>query len=298
MGRKPLPGRLRAIPAINANIEELHEDDDALIRLHEIMFGVTGSRSVRKKNVLAWSSREVEDSPKKIETLRAAISGTPLLTVLKEICVMLDLNVPMGRPAIEAAIFEFLSNVPELDGSASSKKVKAKPAPVQEPIIKDAPTIETSPELTMTDTNQTPKDEEMTENELMDTSQATTPDDSEGEDVPPPAIVRKKIRRGGRKKGSRNKTPEEKEALRLALLIKPKGRPGRKKGSKNSPKMARPKPESPGRESQRRGRPLNFNEMRAFRAFVKNNFPDVFQKWAQMPTSEQESYWVRHRYDI
>ena len=270
MGRRPLPGRLRALPAVAKNVDDLADDDDALIRLHEILFGVPGSKSIRKKNVLSWSSKEIEESPKRVESIRAALSATPLLTVLKEICVMLDLNVPMGRAAIEAAIFDFLIHVPHGKEAASP------------PAVKKAPAVQ-------------PKEENVPADEPMEEpTQPPSADESDDmEDVPPPVVVKKRVKRGGRKKGSRNKTPEEKEALRLAKLMRPRGKPGRKKGSKNNPAL-KAKPT----EMQRRGRPLNFNEMRAFRAFVKNNFPDVFQKWAQMPPGEQESYWVRHRYDI
>jgi hypothetical protein len=257
------------------NVDDLADEDDALVRLHEILYGNSGSRSVRKRNVLSWTSK-IGD--KRHQAMRAAISETPTLTVLKEICVMLDINVPTGRPAIEAAIYDFLLNIPGgvIETVEESKTQESPVSWEQSPVPSFPPTpssIETEVE------EERPIEKESVEETKKDETEVVAP-------------VRKRVKRGGRRKGSRNKTPEEREAERLARLSKPKGKPGRKKGGKNRPSTRE------ATRFQRRGRPLNFNEGRAFRSFVKNLFPNVLDKWLELSPQERESYWVRHRFDM
>ena len=122
MGRRASTGRLRTSSSVTNNINDLSEEDDALIRLHEILFGMPGSKSMRKKNVLGWSFSE---SQRRSDAIKVAICATPELTVLKEICVMLDIDLPAGRPAIEASLFDFLTNlVPTADGGTTIEKIK------------------------------------------------------------------------------------------------------------------------------------------------------------------------------
>jgi hypothetical protein len=228
------------------------------MRLHEILYASAGSKSTRKKHVLEWATKASSLTCRQIEAIRKSISETEILTILKEICVMLDVNVPVGRPAIESAILDVLVQ-PD-----TPKEEKSQPE-----------------SLLATPEEQDAKKES---EQSSDSSEETV------ETKPTRTVVRViRTKKGGRKKGSKNKTPEQREAERVERLTKPRGRPGRKKGSKNSTTS------SPSIDGKRRGRPLKFSETRAFRAFVQQQHPEVYQQWLKMPQTEQEEYWVRHK---
>ena len=270
-------GRLRSFPRIVANIKELADDDDALIRLHEILFASAGAKTTRKKHVLEWSTSASAMTSRQIEQIKTAISETPILTVLKEICVMLDANVPTGRPNIEQTILRVLVQSDEPPAklpTAALPRYTTQSAPAEISIEEPA------------DPEPAKEEEASSSPSSSSSSQSTAEDTSQMSNKP-------RGRKGGRKKGSRNKTPEEREADRLAWLQRPKGRPGRKKGSKNSVKSGEGKPTSG--TGKQRGRPMKFSETRAFKAYVKSLFPDVYRSWTQMGQEQQLNYWVRYQ---
>jgi hypothetical protein len=269
-------GRLRSFPRIVSNIKDLADDDDALIRLHEILFSSAGSKTTRKRHILEWATSERSMTARQISQIKTGISETPILTVLKEICVMLDANVPAGRPNIEQAILRVLvqsdETIPNIQNPALPRYTsRSAPAEItfeipSEPIV--------------------PQESESGSSPSSSSSQSTVEESARLSNKP-------RGRKGGRKKGSRNKTPEQREADRQAWLMRPKGRPGRKKGSKNAVKS------STGKQSRsmgkQRGRPMKFSETRAFKAFVESKFPDVYRSWTQMAPEQRLNYWVRYK---
>ena len=84
---------------------EVDDDDEALVRLHEILYGHSGVKSSRKLKILKWGGA-LDDGMK--SRIKAAISMTTLGTVLKEICVLLGIDIGENRDKIESDIYHFL----------------------------------------------------------------------------------------------------------------------------------------------------------------------------------------------
>lgn len=110
-----LKRKLSSFPNIVANIESLSQDDDALCRLHEILFGSSGVKTTRKSRIANWKIGRIANIAK-------SVSETELLTILKEICAILDLDIPQGRPNVERTITEFLSG--SLKNSSESSPIE------------------------------------------------------------------------------------------------------------------------------------------------------------------------------
>lgn len=96
--------RLSESGVVKRNIAELSDEDDALIRLHEILFSNPGTKGTRKRKILDWSGSKGRHAE-----LLAAITETPVYTVVKEICVMLEVEIGDSRPATQAALAQFLA---------------------------------------------------------------------------------------------------------------------------------------------------------------------------------------------
>lgn len=94
--------KLSTFPNIVRNIDALSSEDDALCRLHEILFGNSGLKSTRKSRILNWKISRSDNLVK-------AVRETEISTILKEICAILHLDIPDGRPNVERSIIEFLS---------------------------------------------------------------------------------------------------------------------------------------------------------------------------------------------
>jgi hypothetical protein len=83
-------------------------NDDALIRLHEILYSTRGKNT--RKAVLSWRPGSAESVAKRDQIFRGLSSPTETLgTVLKEICVMLGLGIGSDRNVIVEDIVEFLT---------------------------------------------------------------------------------------------------------------------------------------------------------------------------------------------
>jgi hypothetical protein len=107
------------------------DDDEALIRLHFILFGNGGSRSSRKRQVGLWRPGSSECDIKKPQIQRE-LSET-LGTVLKEICLILRLDIGIDRASNEASILQVLtaekiSPKKNLTSTSSRKQVETNQA--------------------------------------------------------------------------------------------------------------------------------------------------------------------------
>jgi hypothetical protein len=89
------------------NLSFLDDDDEALTRLHFILFGNGGSRSNRKRQIGLWRPGSSECQIKKPQIQREL--GETLGSVLKEICVILGLEIGLDRAQNEDNILRVLT---------------------------------------------------------------------------------------------------------------------------------------------------------------------------------------------
>ena len=212
--------RLSAIGEVAKNIGELDDEDDVLVQLHSILFGYAGYATSRKRNVLQWRGVDTEHEREK---LAAEVATTSIYTILKEMCVILGLDIGDSRPVVEDTIVGFLCQPGAVDSE----------------------------------------------------------------------YVMRSTRRG-RKPGGRNRTREEVEAERQAKATMPPAKRGRK--PKNQKAIVAEEEMTP--RTGLRGRPRKFNELTAFKAFVKDRTPDLLSAWQAMTEAQRKKYWVRRKEDI
>jgi len=133
--------KLGSISQVLAGLEEVSDDDDALIRLHEILFASAGTRSSRKRSVGSWRPGSTESVAKR-DSISRSLSES-LGSVLKEICVILGIEIPASREEIVNDIMNFLitprrgSPIPQIvhaiDGLDMPRKRGRKPGSKNQP---------------------------------------------------------------------------------------------------------------------------------------------------------------------
>ena len=108
------------IPEIARRIANTADDDDALCRLHEILYGTSGVRSTRKLKIRKWNGISSEG---KLIKLSVDLAVTSTLSILKEIAVLLGLEIKETRTEIEDTISNFLANpVGKISGLRRGRK--------------------------------------------------------------------------------------------------------------------------------------------------------------------------------
>ena len=218
---KPSGNYLGEIESISKKLNELDDDDDALIRLHEILYGNAGPRSTRKRSIRQWKGAKSES---KKDQIAVDVAVTSTFSVLKEICEILSLPIGETRTQVENAISSFLAN----------------------------PTV-------------------VTENVSVEVGHV--------------------LRKRGRKFGSKNKTPAQKEAERLAKLSQPKKRRGRARKVIPSTTVTMT-------EEKYRGRPRHFKEESAFLFFIQKIYPEIFGEWLAKSDVEKRKFWVKYKTEL
>jgi hypothetical protein len=221
----PSGNYLGEIESISRKLNELNDDDDALIRLHEILYGNAGPRSTRKRSIRQWKGVKTEA---KKDQIAVDVAVTSTFSVLKEICDILSLPIGDTRSQVENTISDFLVN------PRATKDV-------------DVPEVEPT--------------------------------------------VQHVLRKRGRKFGSKNKTPAQKEAERLAKLNQPRKRRGRAR------KVVLSSNKAEGEEKYR-GRPRHFKEESAFLFFIQKVYPDIFKEWLGKSDVEKRKFWVKYKTEL
>jgi hypothetical protein len=79
--------------------------DDALKRLHRIIFGSDGTATTRKKEIRLWNGTESEANKRVMQT---GLAGAKSVSMLKDICSILNLQTGGDRASLEDRIFKFL----------------------------------------------------------------------------------------------------------------------------------------------------------------------------------------------
>ena len=112
--------KLGEISKIADKLAKVPVKDDALKRLHRVLFGSDGTATTRKKEIRLWngaSSASVKAS------MANALSGAKSVAMLKDICSMLSLATGGDRASLEERIVEFLMKP---TGSTAPLKKKSK----------------------------------------------------------------------------------------------------------------------------------------------------------------------------
>ena len=125
--------RMGVVPKLEhrLDIESVSDEDEALTRLHYILYGNSGSSSSRKRQICLWRPGSSESRIKKSQ-IKAALEES-LGTVLKEICVMLKIDIGATRLDNEQNILRALIEAPVVE----KRKPKIVVAPP--PVIRKSP---------------------------------------------------------------------------------------------------------------------------------------------------------------
>jgi len=86
-------------------LDKMKSDDEALKRLHMILYGSTGTSALRKRGIRKWTG--VDDESKRA-AITAKIEATKSSTVLKGICTLLGLSKGKNLEALKTAVAEYL----------------------------------------------------------------------------------------------------------------------------------------------------------------------------------------------
>lgn len=260
--------KLSTFPNIVRNIDALSSDDDALCRLHEILLGSSGLKSTRKSRILNWKIGKSDNVIK-------AVRETEISTILKEICAILHLDIPDGRPNVERSIIEFLSgtgkkymlNSSENDAQVVvvSKKVGRKLGGKNRP----RHVIEAERAARMS---------RPYKRRARIVSKAIEKE---------PSTVQKR----GRKKRQDTELATEKEI--------DEGMTGEETETMPVEAHLESKVEAENTDiaTKIRGRPRKYNEPDAFRQFVRSKHPEAVSTWENMTGRQRAHFGVRHTRD-
>ena len=129
------------IPKLEARLElsSISDDDEALTRLHYILFGNNGSRSSRKRQIGLWRPGSSESDIKRPQIKREIVET--LGTVLKEICVILGAEIGSSRSENEEIILRALTEKPGPVASSPSPPKQKPGLSIAPGSIKAEPTV-------------------------------------------------------------------------------------------------------------------------------------------------------------
>ena len=137
LGASPLPSKkpkrvkefegsgiaLGEISKIADRLYKVAVKDDALKRLHRILYGSDGTTTTRKKEIRLWNGT-VSDVVKK--QMQSGLVGAKSVAMLKEICGILNLSCGGDRSSIEERMFDFLLKPAGSTAPLTAKKSKSK----------------------------------------------------------------------------------------------------------------------------------------------------------------------------
>jgi hypothetical protein len=115
--------RLGEITKIYEKLSKIPSKDDALKRLHRVLFGTDGTATTRKKEIRLWNGT-VSDASK--DAMASALTGAKSVGMLKDICAILSLATGGDRSTLEKRILDFLVKPTGSTSAAPSKKPKKK----------------------------------------------------------------------------------------------------------------------------------------------------------------------------
>lgn len=114
VGSGTLLGEISKINEVLTN--KFSSKDDAVKRLHRILFGSDGVASARKRAIRTWAG--TQDQTK----LVSGLAGAKSVGQLKEICAILGLSGSGDRASVEARVVEFLVHPTGSTGPLKKKK--------------------------------------------------------------------------------------------------------------------------------------------------------------------------------
>jgi len=112
--------KLGEISKIADKLYKVAVKDDALKRLHRILYGSDGTATGRKKEIRLWNGTNDESTKASMMT---GLAGAKSVQMLKDICGYLSLATGGDRATLETRIFEFLVHP---SGSTDPLKKKTK----------------------------------------------------------------------------------------------------------------------------------------------------------------------------
>ena len=116
--------KLGEISKIADKLYKVAVKDDALKRLHRILYGSDGTATGRKKEIRLWNGTR-DDAVK--ASMMTGLSGAKSVQMLKDICGYLSLATGGDRASLETRIFEFLVHpTGSTDPVKKTKKRKSK----------------------------------------------------------------------------------------------------------------------------------------------------------------------------
>ena len=114
--------KLGEISVIADKLYKVPVKDDALKRLHRVLYGSDGTATTRKKEIRQWRGAS-GDAAK--TSMSNALAGAKSVAMLKDICSILSLGVSGDRSTLESRILDFLLH-PTGSTDAAPKKLKKK----------------------------------------------------------------------------------------------------------------------------------------------------------------------------
>jgi hypothetical protein len=114
--------KLGDITKIAEKLGKLPSKDDALKRLHRVLFGTDGTATTRKREIRLWNGTGSDETKSAMEN---ALSGAKSVAMLKDICSTLNLATGGDRASLEERIVDFLVK-PTGSTIATKKKKKQK----------------------------------------------------------------------------------------------------------------------------------------------------------------------------
>jgi hypothetical protein len=115
--------KLGDISKIADKLYKVKVKDDALKRLHRILYGSDGTATGRKKEIRLWNGSSDEATKTSMMT---GLAGAKSVKVLKDICGYLSLATGGDRASLESRIFEFLVHPTGSSDPLKKKKKKQK----------------------------------------------------------------------------------------------------------------------------------------------------------------------------
>lgn len=114
--------KLGDITKIAEKLAKLPSKDDALKRLHRVLFGTDGTATTRKREIRLWNGTGSDETK---SAMANALSGAKSVAMLKDICSTLNLATGGDRASLEERIVDFLVK-PTGSTIATKKKKKQK----------------------------------------------------------------------------------------------------------------------------------------------------------------------------
>lgn len=122
--------KLGDITKIADKLYKVAVKDDALKRLHKVLYGSDGTATTRKKQIRIWNGTNNEATKK---SMAAGLAGAKSVAMLKDICSILSLSTGGDRAGLEERIIDFLvkplgSSAPVKAKKVKKEKKKSKPS--------------------------------------------------------------------------------------------------------------------------------------------------------------------------